>query len=72
MSDHDIREREISTLRVLGIFFSIMGVLVLVSTYEAIGNRPAMVVTILSGLALGIVGVTMILISRRLARTDDQ
>ena len=70
--ERDNRQREIATLRVLGIFFSIMGALVLISIYETIGNRPAMIVTILSGFALGVVGFAMIQISRRMARTDDR
>jgi hypothetical protein len=72
MSDREGREREIATLRVLGIFFSIMGVLVLVSMYETMDNRPALIVTIISGIVLGSVGLAMIQISRRLARTDEQ
>lgn len=62
------RQRDIATLRVLGIFFFVMGMLVLVAVYEAIGNTPAMIVNVLSGLTLGTIGTGMILISRRMAR----
>ena len=52
------RDRE--TLRVLGIFFSIMGALVLIACYEAIGQTPALVVNLCSGLVLLVVGVGML------------
>ena len=62
------RERDIATLRVLGLFFSIMGTLVLVATYEAVGNVPAVVVSVCSGLVLLGVGIGMMVISRRIGR----
>lgn len=62
------QQRDIATLRVLGIFFSIMGVLVLVATYEAIGNTPAVVVSVCSGAALLAVGLGMMYVSRRMAK----
>jgi small neutral amino acid transporter SnatA (MarC family) len=71
MSERDNRQRDIATLRVLGTFFSIMGALVLIAIYETIGNRPAMIVNVLSGLALVAVGIAMIQISRRMSRSDD-
>jgi len=64
------RERDIATLRVLGTFFAIMGALVLVAVYETIGNTPAMIVNILSGVVLGAVGIGMITISKRMSHRD--
>ena len=62
------RERDVATLRVLGIFFSVMGALVLVASYKAIGNTPALVVNVISALILVVVGGGMLWASRRLAR----
>ena len=62
------RERDAATLRVLGIFFSIMGGLVLIATYEAIGNTPAVVVSIVSGLVLLAVGLGMMRVSQNLRK----
>ncbi len=64
------RQRDVMTLRVLGSFFAIMGVLVLIGTYKAVGNPAAMVVNIASGVVLGIIGIGMIQISRRMSRQD--
>ena len=61
------RERDVATLRVLGIFFTIMGALVTVATFEAIGNTPAVVVSICSGCVLLTVGLGMIFGSRAMA-----
>jgi len=66
--ENSFRERDIMTLRVMGSFFSIMGSLVLIATYKTIGNTPAMVVNICSGLALLAVGLGMIQVSRRMRR----
>ena len=57
------RARDAATLRILGIFFTIMGALVTVATYEAIGNTPAVVVSICSGCVLLAVGLGMIFTS---------
>ena len=60
-------ERDVSTLRVLGFFFLVMGALVLVASYEAIGNTPAMIVNICSSLVLLAVGGGMVWVSKRMA-----
>jgi hypothetical protein len=62
------RERDISTLRVLGAFFAVMGGLVLLATYEAIGNTPAVVVNVCCGLVLSAVGLGMLIVANRLSR----
>ncbi|MCA9216055.1 MAG: hypothetical protein KDB27_23470 [Planctomycetales bacterium] len=69
--DKQNRERDSATLRVLGIFFLIMGSLVLAATYEAIGNVPAVIVSVISGLVLLGVGIGMIGFSWRLSRNID-
>lgn len=69
--ERENRQRDIATLRVLGIFFSVMGALVLIALYETLGNTPAMIVNIFSGAALEAVGIGMITISKRMSRRDE-
>ena len=64
------RQRDIATLKVLGIFFSIMGGLVLIGTYEAVGNSAAMIVSVCSGLTLLAIGLGMWFVSCRMAATS--
>lgn len=59
------RDRDVATLRVLGIFFTVMGALVLIATYETLDNRPALIVNIVCGLVLATVGTGMLQLSRR-------
>jgi len=66
--DREYRGRDVATLRVLGIFFTVMGALVLVATYETLDNRPALIVNVTCGVVLAAVGIGMILVSRRLSR----
>jgi small neutral amino acid transporter SnatA (MarC family) len=69
--ERENRQRDIATFRVLGIFFSVMGGLVLIAISETLGNTPAMIVNILSGVALAAVGIGMITISKRMSRRDE-
>ena len=61
------RQRDILTLRILGSFFLVMGLLVLVAIYEAIGNSRALVVTICSGVVLALIGLAMLFFSSRIS-----
>lgn len=65
----EMRTRDVTTLKVLGGFFAIMGTLVLIATYETIGNPPAMIVNVVSGIVLLGVGVGMLFTSRRMNRS---
>lgn len=56
---NDIEQRDADTLRVLGIFFSIMGALVLAGTFWAIGKLAAVIVSLLSGGILLAIGLGM-------------
>ena len=54
---NDIQQRDADTLRVLGIFFTIMGALVMLGTIWAIGKMSAVIVSLVSGgilLAIGL------------------
>lgn len=53
----DIQQRDADTLKVLGIFFSIMGALVLLGTFWAIGKMAAVVVSLASGGVLLAIGL---------------
>ena len=64
-SSNEIAERDVATLRVLGIFFSIMGVLVLIGTFEAVGKTAAVIVSICSGMTLLTIGLCMWRVSQR-------
>ena len=65
-SEEETRRRDAETLRVLGAFFSLMGALVLIGTYWAIGKTSAVVVSISSGSVLLAIGLVML---RRVSRT---
>lgn len=51
--------RDADTKRVLGVFFGLMGFLVLLGTFGSIGHPPAIVVSICSGLVLLAIGLGM-------------
>lgn len=59
-------DRDAITLKILGIFFLIIGLLVLVGTFWAIGNYRAVVVNLVSGFVLLVVGGIMGGIASRL------
>ena len=60
------KKRDAATLRVLGIFFAIMGVLVLFGTFGALGKTSAVVVSLGSGLVLLSIGIVMWIVARRM------
>ncbi len=64
--EQDNAERDVATLRALGSFFLIMGFLVLLGTFAALGNVPAVIVNLCSAAALVLVGGGMLLASNRI------
>ncbi len=64
--------RDADTLRVLGRFFLVLGLLVLVATLWAWGEYRAMVVNLLSGSLLTGVGGLMLRIARRNSLSNDK
>lgn len=62
------QQRDASSLLVLGVFFTILGLLVLVGTLWTRNDMRAAVVNAGSGMILVAVGVGTLLIGRRLAR----
>ena len=56
-------QRDATTLRILGVFFLILGGLVLVGTFWALGNYRATIVNLGSGLVLAGIGVAMVFVS---------
>ena len=65
-SPQEVRDRDAATLRVLGAFFSLMGLLVLIGTFTAIGKTSAVVVSVCSGSTLLFIGLGMWWYARRL------
>lgn len=68
----DYRERDVATLRALGSFFSLMGVLVLIGSFEAVDNRPALIVSCVSGSTLFCVGMAMLWKGRRMQKQTTE
>lgn len=62
------RQRDASSLFVLGLFFTVLGVLVLIGTVWTRKDMHAAVVNASSGLVLVAVGIGTIGIGRRMAR----
>ncbi len=62
------QQRDASSLRVLGLFFTILGVLVLIGTVWTRNDLHAAVVNASSGIVLLTVGIGTITIGRRIGR----
>lgn len=60
------RERDAISLLMLGGFFSVLAVLVLIGTYWTVGRWHAMVVNLGAGATLLVVGIVMLWIGRRI------
>ena len=65
-ASNESTQRDSATLRILGIFFTILGVLVLIASFWTLNETKALVVNLLSGSVLVCVGTGMIIVSRRL------
>ena len=65
-SPHKSSKRDSVTLRILGVFFTLLGGLVLIATLWTLEDPRATVVNIGSGLMLILVGVVMIATAGRL------
>ncbi|MBX3415865.1 MAG: hypothetical protein KF708_24495 [Pirellulales bacterium] len=71
MQEHrlaELRRRDAGTLSVLGIFFCVLGVLVVIGTYWTLGHTHAMIVNLGAGLATLGVGLLMLWIGARLRK----
>lgn len=52
-SNHEsLKERDALTLRVLGLFFVVLGSLVTIGSFWSLGNPPALVVNLCAGFVL--------------------
>jgi len=67
--DQEQRQRDAITFFLLGGFFAVMGVLVLIGTFWTLARPHAMVVNFVSGLVLLVIGVAMIAFGQHLRRT---
>ena len=66
--DQTQNDRDAVTLKILGIFFVVIGVLVLLGTFWALGNFKAVVVNLASGVILATVGAIMTVIAKQIKR----
>ena len=64
----DHAERDAASLKILGFFFTVLGVLVLLGTFWSLDNTRAVVVNVASGALLTLVGLGMIAFARRSRR----
>ena len=62
--------RDAVTLKILGVFFIVIGALVLIGTFWALGNFKAVVVNLTSGFVLLAVGAMMTFVAKRLKSED--
>lgn len=63
--------RDATSLSILGTFFVILGLLVLVATAWTWGNKAATIVNLASGAVLAAVGGGMLMVARRLTSPDS-
>ena len=68
-ASNESTQRDSATLRILGIFFTILGVLVLIASFWTLNETKALVVNLVSGSVLVCVGTGMIIVSRRMANS---
>lgn len=70
--NHAASQRDAASLRILGFFFVILGSLVLVGIFWALGDFRAMIVNLGSGLLLTGIGVAMVFGSRLMHRPRSE
>jgi len=68
----DYRERDAASIKILGFFFTLLGVLVLVGTFWTLHNIRAVTVNLASGAVLTLVGLGMMYFARRKPDEDQQ
>ncbi len=66
----DPSERDAASLKILGFFFTVLGLLVLVGTLWSLDNTRAIIVNVASGATLVAVGLGMTAFSRRNVQKD--
>ena len=65
MDPTDHGERDAASIKILGFFFTILGLLVLFGTLGALDNTRAAIVNAVSGLVLALIGAGMLLVVKR-------
>jgi hypothetical protein len=61
----DHAERDAASIRILGFFFTVLGLLVLFGTLFALDNTRGAIVNAISGIVLATIGSVMLLLTRR-------
>lgn len=67
---NDHRQRDATSLKILGSFFTVLSILVWIGTFWTLDNHRAVIVNICCGAALFAFGVGMMLISRTIAKSE--
>jgi hypothetical protein len=62
LDSNDYGERDAASIKILGFFFTILGLLVLLGTLGALDNTRAAIVNAVSGLVLALIGAAMLLL----------
>ena len=72
-SDSEVghRDRDSMSLKILGLFFSVLALLVLLGTLWSLNNPRAIVVNLVCGSVLLLVGIGMVAVSRKVARGTE-
>jgi len=66
------RERDATSLKILGSFFTVLSTLVLLGTFWTLDDFRAVIVNLVCGSVLLAVGLGMIAIGRRIARNQQK
>ncbi len=65
MDTTDHGERDVASIKILGFFFTVLGLLVLVGTFATLDNPRGAIVNAISGLVLATIGAAMLLWAKR-------
>ena len=66
------RDRDATSLKILGSFFTVLSTLVLLGTFWTLDDFRAVVVNLICGAVLLAVGLGMIVIGRKIARKQQE
>ncbi len=68
-TDHG--ERDVASIKILGFFLTVLGLLVLVGTFAALENPRGAIVNAISGLVLATVGAAMLFWAKRAGKRSS-
>ena len=68
----DFKNRDASSLKILGFFFTILAVQILIGTFWSLDDYRAVVVNLICGAVLLAVGIGMIVVCRRVTNQQNK